>query len=325
MIAEIILIAEDNDVLRAALHEMLSMAGYTVCSAANGVEALREMKTLTPHLIISDITMPEMDGYDFFKAVREQSEWLSIPFIFLSARGTKQDILNGKDLGAEDYLVKPVHRDELLTAVRSKLDRSNQLRIVRLREAYEASLTVLANAIEVRDSYTRGHVERVRDYALMLARQLGWTGQALDDLRYGAILHDIGKIHIRESILHKSEPLSTAEWEEIKTHPAIGAEMIRGVPYLAGAVPIVYYHHEHWDGSGYPEQLTGKDVPIAARIVVVADAFDAMTTKRAYQTSRTLEQALNEIVQESGKKYDPTIVTALQEAWNMGVVAEIAA
>jgi putative two-component system response regulator len=325
MMSEIILIAEDNEVLRAALKEMLSMAGYTMCVAANGVEALQQMKMLTPHLIISDISMPEMDGYDFFKAVREQSEWLSIPFIFLSARGTKQDILSGKDLGAEDYLVKPVHRDELLTAVRSKLDRSNQLRIVRLREAYESSLTVLANAIEVRDSYTRGHVERVRDYALMLARQLGWTGQALDDLRYGAILHDIGKIHIRESILHKSDPLSTDEWEEIKTHPAIGAEMIRGVPYLAEAVPIVYYHHEHWDGSGYPEQLTGEDVPIAARIVVVADAFDAMTTKRAYQTSRTLAQALNEIVNESGKKYDPTIVAVLQDAWDMGVVAEIAA
>ena len=134
---EIILIAEDNSVLRLALEEMLSLEGYVVLAAANGREALSHMQMLTPDLIISDIAMPEMDGYTFFDQIRSNGEWISIPFIFLTARGTKDDILTGKDLGAEDYLVKPLNRVELLTAVRSRLDRSQQLRVVRLYEAYE--------------------------------------------------------------------------------------------------------------------------------------------------------------------------------------------
>jgi putative two-component system response regulator len=321
---EVILIVDDNDVLRTALEEMLSMAGFVVLTAANGREALARMQYVSPNLIVSDITMPEMDGYAFFDAVRTKSEWLSIPFIFLTARGAKKDIINGKGLGAEDYLVKPIHRDELLIAVRSKLSRSNQLRMVRLREAYESTLTMLANAIEVRDSYTRGHVERVRDYALMLAKEMGWQGKPLDDLRFGSILHDIGKIHIRERILRKAERLNEDEWDEVKKHPVIGAEMVRDIPYLLAAIPIIRHHHEYMDGSGYPDNLAGENIPMSARIVVVADAFDAMTTDRTYQPAKTLEVALAEIIESSGIKYDPTVVEALQKSWDAGLVAEIA-
>jgi putative two-component system response regulator len=320
-----ILIVDDNQALREALQEMLNLAGFVVLSATNGQEALEHMNYVTPNLIISDITMPEMDGYDFFDAVRARSEWLSIPFIFLTARGGKKDILNGKGLGAEDYLVKPIHRDELLTAVRSRLNRSNQLRMARLREAYESTLTMLANAIEVRDPYTRGHVERVRDYALMLAQEMGLKQPLLDSLRFGSILHDIGKIHISDVVLRKPQALDCHEWESIKQHPTIGAEMVRDIPYLQPAIPVILYHHEFWDGSGYPDQLVGDDIPIVARIVVVADAFDAMTTDRAYQPAKTLEAALQEIIDYSGEKYDPAIVTTLQKCWDSGQVAEIAA
>lgn len=318
-----ILIVDDNQALREALQEMLSLAGFVVLAAANGREALDQMNCVTPNLIISDITMPEMDGYDFFDAVRARPEWLSIPFIFLTARGGKKDIMNGKGLGAEDYLVKPIHRDELLTAVRSRLNRSNQLRMARLREAYESTLTMLANAIEVRDPYTRGHVERVRDYALMLAREMGLKEPQLDSLRFGAILHDIGKIHIRDSVLRKSEALDGQEWESIKQHPTIGAEMVRDIPYLQPAIPVILHHHEFWDGSGYPQHLAGEDIPIVARIAVVADAFDAMTTNRAYQPAKSLEAALQEIIENAGGKYDPAVVAALQKCWDRGLVAEI--
>ena len=247
---ETILIAEDNEVLRDALKEMLALTGYQVITAGNGEEALAQMAKVTPDLILSDISMPGMDGYEFFRRVRSRTEWLAIPFLFLTAWGTKDDILNGKGLGAEDYLVKPVHRDELITAVRARLHRSNQLRLVQLHEAYESSLTVLANAIEARDHYTRGHVERVREYALMIGRKLGLGKRLLDELRRAAILHDIGKIHIREAVLRKTNPLTVDEWEEIKRHPIIGVEMIRGVPYLAPAIPVIHHHHEYWDGSG---------------------------------------------------------------------------
>lgn len=322
---EVILIAEDNEVLRNALEEMLSLEGFVVLAAANGAEALQHMDVLSPDLIVSDIAMPEMDGYSFFQTVRARPEWLSIPFIFLTARGTKDDILVGKDLGAEDYLVKPLNRAELLTAVRSRLERSHQLRVVRLREAYEASLTMLANAIEVRDHYTRGHVERVTAYALLLAEQLGWHGKRLEDLRYAAILHDIGKIHISESILKKDGRLAPEEWLQIKLHPIIGAEMVRDIPYLAPAIPAIRSHHERWDGSGYPDGLAGDEIPLMARIVSVADAFDAITTTRTYQAARTLEQAYDEIIANSGRSYDPYVVAALEKAWQNGEIQKIAA
>ena len=321
---EVILIAEDNEVLRKALTDMLSMESFVVLTAAHGREALEKMEAITPDLIVSDIAMPELDGYGFFRAVREHAEWVSIPFIFLTARGTKDDILIGKDLGAEDYLVKPLNRAELLTAVRSRLERSQQLRIIRLREAYESSLTMLANAIEMRDRYTRGHVERVTAYALLLARQLGWQGKRIEDLRFGAILHDIGKIHIREATLRKSGPLTDEEWDEIKQHPLIGAEMVRDIPYLVPAIPAVLYHHEQWDGCGYPHGLAGETIPLVARIVAVADSFDAMTTTRAYQTARLPDQAYDEISNASGTLYDPRVVSAFRKAWETGDVKQIA-
>jgi len=324
MNSEVILVVEDNDVLRNALDDMLSNTGYMVFTAPNGVEALKSLEEITPHLIISDISMPDMDGYEFFDAVRANKTLLAIPFIFLTARGSKKDILNGKNLGVEDYLVKPVRRDELLTAVSSRLSRSNQLRIAQLREAYESSLILLANAIEVRDSYTRGHVERVRDYALLMAKYLGWKDQRVEDLRFAAILHDIGKIHVRESVLLKEGPLTDGEWDEIKKHPGTGAEMVRNVPYLIAAIPAILHHHERWDGMGYPIGIAGETIPFMARIVAVADAFDAMTSNRAYQKVRSLESAYNEIVNESGARYDPKVVQVLQQAWRMGEVQEIA-
>jgi putative two-component system response regulator len=268
--------------------------------------------------------MPEMDGYSLFERVRANPDWISIPFIFLTARGTKDDILTGKDLGAEDYLVKPLNRLELLTAVRSRLDRSQQLREVRLREAYETSLTMLANAIEARDQYTRGHVERVTAYAIMLAKQIGWQGKRLEELRFGAILHDIGKIHVRETILRKNGPLNQEEWEEIRQHPNIGASMVKNIPYLIPAIPAIRYHHERWSGGGYPFGLAGEDIPVMARIVAVVDSFDAMTTTRAYQKARSIEQAYEEILKGTKAYYDPIMVAAFTRCWELGEVQAIA-
>jgi len=319
-----ILIVEDNPVLREGLQELLELEGLSVIAAADGREALDAMVASLPDLILSDIAMPEMDGIALFRAVRERPEWISIPFIFLTARGEREDVLAGKDLGAEDYLVKPVNRDELLTAVRSRLDRSHQLRVAQLQQAYEASLTVLANAIEVRDRYTRGHVERVMAYTLALAEQLGWDGLNRDELRFGAMLHDIGKLHIRETTLTKIEPLNAEEWAEIKQHPLTGVEMIKAISYLAPAIQVVRHHHERWDGQGYPIGLAGDQIPQAARIVAVADCFDAMTTDRPYCNAHSLEQAYQEIIQGSGSRYDPDVVKAFQRAWQAGEIQAIA-
>jgi putative two-component system response regulator len=320
---ETLLVVEDNHALREGLREMLGMEGFTVLTASNGREALDNMQSITPDLILSDIAMPEMDGFAFFEAVRNKPEWVTIPFVFLTARGEKQDVLTGKDLGAEDYLVKPLTRDELVTAVRSRLSRSRQLHMAQLQQSYETSLTVLANAIEVRDQYTRGHVERVTAYSMVLAEQLGWQENQMEQLRFGAILHDIGKVHISEEILRKKEPLNNEEWAEIKKHPSTGAEMIKDIPYLIPAVPVVRFHHERWDGKGYPHGLRREEIPMVARIVSVADGFDAMTTSRPYHPALSSEEAYHEIMAKSGTQFDPAVVAAFQKAWFDGLIQDI--
>ncbi|HEY62469.1 MAG TPA: response regulator [Anaerolineae bacterium] len=318
-----LLIVEDNVLLRDAIAEMLTMDGFFVLTAGNGEEALSQMESVSPDLILSDISMPVMDGFEFFHLIRERQEWLSIPFIFLTARGDQAHVLTGKGLGAEDYLIKPVNHTELLTAIRARLSRSQQLRLARLREAYQASLTVLANAIEVRDRYTRGHVERVTAYAIVLGEQLGWSGKQLEDLRYGAILHDIGKIHIEEMTLQKQGPLNHNEWVIMQQHPVIGANMVKNIPFLSPAVPAVLYHHECWDGSGYPHGLKGNEIPMMARVVAVADAFDAMTTTRSYRQAQSIELAFKELVKGEGTLFDPDVIEAFKKCWHQDKIQEI--
>lgn len=315
MTGERILLVEDNDVLREGLRSLLEQEKYVLQVAGNGLEALDAMQLSTPDLILSDILMPCMDGHALFEAVRSKSEWISIPFIFLTARREREFILAGKKLGAEDYLLKPVSPEDLLTAIRSRLGRSQQLLLAQLRESYEASLIMLANAIELRDTYTRGHVERVMNYSQAIAEQLSWSPISLDQLRYGSILHDIGKIHVAEEILSKNGPLSEEEWFEMRKHPEMGAQLIQDIHYLAPAVPVILFHHERWNGSGYPFGLKEKSIPEAARIVAIADSFDAMTTRRPYRKALSPRAAYEEILAGSGSQYDPIMVQAFERAW----------
>lgn len=311
----VILVVEDNDALRNGLQLMMETDGFAVFSAMHGLDALEKMKSTCPDLILCDISMPVMDGIAFFQAVRARPEWIAIPFIFLTAHAGREEIFEGKKLGAEDYLVKPVNRQELLTTIRSRLNRSQQLLLVQLKQAYEASLIMLSNAIELRDQYTRGHVERVKNYSLMIARNMGLNYSQLNALQFGSILHDIGKIYIRETILKKPGPLDNEEWVEMKRHPNIGAELIKDIEYLAMAIPVIRHHHERWDGMGYPLGLAGEEIPLEARIVAVADSFDAMSTVRVYQPTCDPQEAYSRILLGSGSQFDPNVVEAFKEAW----------
>jgi ribonuclease P protein subunit RPR2 len=198
------------------------------------------------------------------------------------------------------------------------------VQLVQLQTAYQASLTALANAIDSRDLYSHGHVERVTSYVFTIAKHLGWSDQTIEQLRYGAILHDIGKIHISESILLKPTSLSEAEWKEIHKHPVTGAEMVKGVPFLAKAEAIVRHHHERWDGTGYPDGLAEESIPEGARLVSVADSFDVMTHLRPYGRRLSLEEAFDEILSLAGKKYDPQVIAAFRRAWEGGQIHVIA-
>lgn len=319
-----ILVVEDNDVMREGLEDLLTMDGFSVNCAADGLEGLQRLEEKTPDLILADIAMPEMDGFEFFQAVRQRQDWVTIPFIFLTARAEAVDVMAGKEMGAEDYLIKPVRREELITAVRSRLARSHQLQVAQLKQAYQASLTTLAKAIELRDKYTGGHIERVTAYSLAIAGHMGWTESELETLQYGAILHDIGKIHIRESTLLKTTALNQEERQEIRRHPEVGGEMIKDIPYLTDAVPVVRHHHERWDGDGYPDGLKGLEIPAGASIVAIADAFDAMITTRPYSPAYPLDKAYQVIINESGTQFAPDAVSAFKESWKSGEIKEIA-
>ena len=314
MSALTLLIVEDHDILREGLQLLLETEGYCVVAAMHGQDALRQMENITPDLILSDISMPEMDGYSFYEAVRARPEWVAIPFIFLTARGDRNDVFTSRKLGVEDYLVKPIQRHELITTIRSRLERSQQLMLAQLQQAYETSLIMLANAIELRDKYTRGHVDRVMEFTVLIAEKLGLSSIQISSFRFGAILHDIGKIYIREGVLRKAGQLNHLEWNEMKRHAEIGANLLRNVPYLSGAIPIIRHHHERWDGQGYPDGLAGEAIPLGARIVAVADTYDAMTTERVYHNENTPEQAIEEIRTGSGTRYDPVVVEAFLSA-----------
>ena len=318
-----LLVVEDDPAMLVAFHDVLRSAGFDVLTASNGEAALELLVHTQPALILSDISMPIMDGYELFEAVRQQPGGASIPFIFLTAKGTREDIFAGKSLGADDYITKPVTTQELLSAVRARLQRSNELMVAQLKSAYKDSLFVLANAIEARDAYTHAHMRRLSLYAEALGTELGWDRLRLEVLEFGAILHDIGKIYIPESVLQKNGSLSDDEWVEMRKHPEVGALMIRDIPYLAPAIPLVLHHHERWDGKGYPRNLSGTDIPEGARLLAVADAFDAMTSDRAYRRAMTAEDAYQEILDNSGKQFDPNMVNAMENCWDSGVIHKI--
>jgi putative two-component system response regulator len=318
-----VLVVEDDPAMLVALRDILEGAGYNVSTAANGKKALEVFGQEPPSLILSDISMPVMDGIQLFEAIRKLPLGTAIPFIFLTARGTREDMFAGKSMGADDYITKPITSHELLSAVRARLQRANELMVTQLKSAYKASLRALANAIEARDRYTRGHVERVNAFAQCLATELDWDSERKDSLEFGAILHDIGKISVGEAILTKPGPLDEQEWNDMRKHPVVGAHMIQDIPYLASAVPMVLYHHERWDGSGYPQGLKGKSIPEEARLLAVVDAFDAMTSDRPYRTALPLETTHELILQESGKQFDPTMVKAFNKAWGRGEIQGI--
>jgi putative two-component system response regulator len=302
-----ILVAEDNFDIIEVMRDVLETEGYRVTCAHNGAEAYRAFQHETPDIIVSDVMMPQMDGFTLLRTVRAHPSGAAVPFLFLSARTEATATAQARTLGADDYLFKPFDADDLLVAVRAKLERRRAVERFDTRAAHLQTVLMIANVIEARDQTTRGHVERVQQLAMELSRALEWSAEALAVLEFGALLHDIGKILVPRSILNKPGRLTPAEWEVLKRHPEDGAHMLAGVDHLRGAVPYVLYHHERWDGSGYPRALAGAAIPIEGRLLAVVDAYDAMTSQRPYQAAIRGETARAEIMQRRGHQFDPAI------------------
>lgn len=305
-----LLVVEDNFDIIEVMREVLEAEGYRVTCAHNGAEAYRAFQRETPDLIVSDVMMPQMDGFALLRTVRADPAGAAVPFLFLSARTEGAATAEARILGADDYLFKPFDADDLVVAVRARLARRRAVERFDTRAAHLQTVLMLANVIEARDLTTRGHVERVQGLALELARALDWSAEALVVLEFGALLHDVGKILVPRSVLNKPGRPDSAEWELLKRHPEDGAQMLAGVDHLRGAVPYVLYHHERWDGSGYPRGLAGAAIPVEGRLLAVVDAYDAMTSQRPYHAAVSSEIATAEIVQRRGHQFDPAIAEA---------------
>ena len=312
----LILVVEDSASVRNVIARSLEYEGYATLQARNGKAALELLKHHVPDLILSDINMPEMDGLQFFRAVRQNPRWIAIPFVFLTSHSSPEDIQKGRELGVEDYLTKPIEPEDLVRIINARLYRVAEIEAAQVGQAYLDTVKVLANAIEGRDRYTRGHVERVTTYALWIAKVLKWPSHHLRMLEFGARLHDIGKITVPGHVLNKPGRLSPEEWELMKNHTVAGAKMLQGIPHLRETLPYVLYHHERWDGKGYPKGLSGKEIPIQGRLLALADVYDALTTARPYHQPKTHQEVVEIIRAESGKHFDPQLAPVFIDVIN---------
>lgn len=300
-----ILLVEDDSLLLEVMSNILEAEGYELQCASNGKRALDFFAADQPDLVVSDIMMPEMDGFELLKTIRTYPSGVTVPFLFLSARTERTDVSLARALGVDDYLFKPFDAPELVEAVRSRLNRRRQVELFDTRSAHLQTIIMLANVIETRDPYTAGHLERVRKLALNLAFALNWKQEDIAILEFGAVLHDIGKIIVPRQVLKKTGPLNEEEWKLMRQHPEVGAKMLEGVDHLRAAVPYVLFHHEWWNGSGYPHGLKGNQIPREGRLLAIVDAYDAMTTNRPYHTSMSAAEALEELRVNKGIYFDP--------------------
>lgn len=303
-----VLLVDDSPQIRQVIAQALEIEGYLVQQASDGVSALEFLQRVDPDLILSDIEMPKMDGMSFYKNVRSNPRFVAVPFIFLTSHDSPEAIQMGRELGVEDYLTKPIDTNQLVKIVNARLLRAAEVQIAFIDQAYLETVNVLANSIEGRDAYTHRHVERVAIYARWTAEALGWPKEHLRALEFGARLHDIGKIIVPDHILNKPGPLTPEEWTLMKKHPIAGAKILRNIRHLQTSVPYVLYHHERWDGTGYPMHLKGRDIPLEGRLLALADVYDALTKDRAYRPARPHDEVIKFIQMRSGSHFDPDLV-----------------
>ena len=301
-----LLLVDDEPTNLQVLRHVLQ-ADYRLLFATDGARALQVAREQRPDLVLLDIMMPNMDGYAVCCALKADAATASIPVIFITALNDSQDETAGFDVGGVDYLTKPVSPPVVRARVRTHLS------LVRMDELRETRLQIvqrLGRAAEYKDNETGLHVIRMSHFSKLLALAAGCSPAWAEDLLNAAPMHDVGKIGIPDAVLRKPGPLDADEWATMRRHPEIGAEIIgehpSGVLQLAREIALA--HHEKWDGSGYPRGLAGEAIPLSARIVAIADVFDALTTRRPYKEPWPVQDALDHIAAQAGKHFDPALV-----------------
>jgi putative nucleotidyltransferase with HDIG domain len=324
-----ILIVDDQEMIRAILVRRLTEEGYACTPTCSGREALSYFHQNTVSLILSDIKMPEMDGMELLKRVKALQPNLMV--IIMTAFPDLDIAIEAMRQGAYDFIIKPFNLDLVVLSIKKALEKRrleeeievyhNHLeklvgeKTAELKKANQVlkkssldSVKVLTSAVEARDPYTRGHSDRVRRISVRTGMKLGLSDVKLENLEYGALLHDIGKIGIKDEVLRKPGPLSAEEYHHIQQHPMIGVKIMEQVDFFKEKIPMVRHHHEHYNGSGYPDGLTGESIPLEARIISIADAFDAMTSERPHRGKLPLADVLLELKKGEGEQFDPHVL-----------------
>jgi putative two-component system response regulator len=304
--AGLVLVVDDMSANVRLLERLLVADGHTVLTAGDGLQALEIVAATPPDIILSDVRMPRCEGFELCERLKQDPKTRLIPVVLMTGSVEREDRIRAIEAGADDFLTKPVDEPELRARVRS---------LIRLKkytddlDSAESVILSLALTVEARDPYTQGHCERLAGYAVALGRRLGLPEEDLAALYRGGYLHDIGKIAIPDAILLKHGPLTPEEIGVMRQHPLIGDRLCGNLRALSRVRPIVRYHHERLDGSGYPEGLSGNAIPLLAQIISVVDVYDALTTERPYTVVRTPDGAYDELRLEAGRGWrDPAMV-----------------
>jgi len=320
---ERILIVDDESGIRRLLYHKLSKAGYTCEEAENAERATEKMAANPAELIILDIKMPGKSGIELLPDLKAKYPHTAV--IMATAITEASNAINCMKDGADDYLCKPFNLEEVvLSAERSLEKRRLELEIkayqerlqqkvdeqtMEIRRLFLGAIEALVFALEAKDKYTAGHSRRVTKFALAIAKELGLPKDELEDLRWGSLLHDVGKIAVDQAIQNKPTKLTAAEYEHIMIHTQIGAGIVKPV-VNDRVVKMIEHHHDRYDGTGLNQTIAGEDIPLGARIMAVADAFDAMTSDRPYRPALPMEEALGEIKRCTDTQFDPMVARA---------------
>ena len=303
--APVVLVVDDGAANRELIEACLAGVECQVRTAEDGVSALKFISASPPDLILLDVQMPGMDGYEVCKRIKANPASKLVPVVMITSLDRTADRVRALEMGADDYMTKPVDRVELVARVRSAL---------RLKGTYDSLdsaehvIFALAAAVEAKDPYTEAHTHRVAESARRIGSRLGLSSSDLDSLYRGGLIHDIGKIGVPDAILLKPGPLNSEEMARMQRHPIIGANIVGPLRSGATLLPIIRNHHEHFDGTGYPDRLSGAGIPRLARIVSVSDAFDALVNDRPYRQRKSVDEALAILSAGAGRQWDPEVV-----------------
>jgi putative two-component system response regulator len=303
-------VIEDDSVVRHDLTRILEGPGYRVIALADGENGLRAVHEHQPDLLILSLSVPRLDALEIVRRLRADHRTATLPVLALTERTSFDHRIEALDAGADDVILKPFHPPELMARVRNALLRMG--RGGRMERAHSA-VVALSNAVEAKDVDLKDHCRYMAYRAARLAAYVGLRGHDLEAVAHGALLHDVGKIAIPVQLLHKVEPLVSGEWRELRRHPEIGARICGPLEGARDLAPIIRHHHERWDGSGYPDGLRGEDIPLGARIVALADAYDVIVRGRPYQPARSHPAAIEELWRCAGSQFDPALVPLFVE------------